>query len=286
MSSQTLAILFMLSGIFCFSIMDVFAKNLTPSIGLIPTLWARYAGQSLLVILLVSRKPNVWKARHPYLQALRSVLLLSATGFFFAGFVYMGLASATALMMLNPVLITLGGALILREGIGLQRIIGIALSVTGAMIIIRPGGDVFTPAMLLPIMGAVCYAAYSIATRFVGQNESVWTSLLYTGLFGGALTTLALPIYWQTPATTDLAMMFGIATAGTLGQLLVIQAFTRSEAGAIAPFGYVGLVNATILGVLFFGDFPDKWTLLGSLVITLAGIYVWHRENKAKRNQA
>jgi drug/metabolite transporter (DMT)-like permease len=263
--------------------MDACAKYLTGSLGLPMALWARYAGQCLIVIVLVSRRPNVWKAKHPYLQVFRSVMLLTATGFFFTSIHRLGIPPATALMMLNPVLITLGGALILKEFLGVQRIIGVLLSLLGALIIIRPGTDVFSATMLLPLIAATCYAAYSLATRYVGRSEDVWTSLLYTGLVGGAMTSLALPFFGKIPNGYELLLMLAIAGIGTLGQLFVIRSFAKAEAGAVAPFAYAGLVYAAIISIVFYGDYPDAWTVAGSLVIAAAGIYVWHRENKAKK---
>jgi len=276
----------MLTGILCFAMMDAGAKYATGTVGLIMALWARYAGQSLLVIALVSRRKGVWRARHPYLQALRSVLLLSATGFFFASIHALGLPTATGLMQLNPVLITLGGALILRETLGPQRILGILFALAGALVIIRPGFQTFELAMVFPILGACCYAGYSLATRFVGHSEDVWTSLLYTGLVGGVLMSFALPFFWVTPSLPAIGAMIAVAAFGTAGQLLIIRSFSKAEAGAVAPFGYAGVVYAAILSIVIYREYPDFWTIIGSLVIVVAGIYVWHRENKAKQDQA
>ena len=175
--------------------------------------------------------------------------------------------------------------MILKEFLGVQRIIGVLLSLVGALIIIRPGADVFSPTMFLPLIAATCYAAYSIATRYVGRDEDIWTSLLYTGLVGGILTSLALPFFGKMPGGFDIVLMLAIAGIGTLGQLFVIRSFSKAEAGAVAPFGYAGLVYAAVISIAFYGDYPDPWTITGSLVIAAAGIYVWHRETKAKQNR-
>lgn len=280
---HTQAILLMLFAILCFSLMDVCAKILTQRTGLAQTLWARYSGQCLIVIALVGFRKDVWKAQFPALQFGRSIMLLAATGFFFSGIAAVGLAPATALMNVNPVLITLGGALLLREKLGPRRILGIFASLLGAMVIIRPGAQSFSPALLLPLAAALCYSGYSLATRFVGQRESVWTSLLYTGLVGGVLTSLALPFFWQPLELTDIAFMLCICVIGTLGQLALIQAFSRAEAGAVAPFAYASLVYAAFWGMLFFGTYPDIWTITGALIIAVSGIFVWYRESVKAR---
>jgi drug/metabolite transporter (DMT)-like permease len=51
----------------------------------------------------------------------------------------------------------------------------------------------------------------------------------------------------------------------------------------VAPFTYAGIILATLWGYLFFGDMPDFWTVIGALVIVVAGLYVWHRETVVAR---
>ena len=278
-SHQTQAILFMLLAILCFSLMDVCAKILTQQTGLAQTLWARYSGQCLIVLALVGRRKGVWNATFPKLQFARSVMLLAATGFFFSGITAVGLAPATALMNVNPILVALGGALFLGEKLGPQRMIGILVSLIGALIIIRLGAQTFAVTNLLALAAAIFYAGYALATRHVGQREDIWTSLLYTGLVGGILTSLALPFFWITLTWSSALLMLVIGCVGTTGQLFLIRAFSKAEAGSIAPFSYVSLIYATIWGAIFFGTYPDFWTILGALTIASSGIFVWYRES-------
>jgi drug/metabolite transporter (DMT)-like permease len=185
-------------------------------------------------------------------------------------------------MSTNPMLITLGAAMFLGEKLGIRRIAGIVAAMIGALIIIRPGSDVFSAAALFPLGAAVCYSAYALLTRRVGADEDVWTSLFYTGFVGTVLLSILVPFQWQTPSATDTGLMVIVALAGTTGQLALIQAFTKGEAAMLAPYSYTGLAFAAFWGVLFFSEVPDFWTIVGSLVIAAAGLYVWHREAKLK----
>ena len=203
---------------------------------------------------------------------------MCATGFFFWGISLIALSDAAALMAVNPVLITLGAAIFLGEKLGIRRIGGIMAAMVGAAIIIRPGSDIFTPAALLPLAAAVSYSGYALLTRLVGNREDVWTSLFYTGLVGTIILTLAVPFAWQTPDGTALLLMLMTAGFGTAGQMMLIRALSIGEASMLAPYAYSGLIFATSLGIIFFAEWPDQWTLIGGLVIAAAGIYVWHRE--------
>jgi len=231
------AILLMIVGIFCFTLMDASVKMLAPRVGIVPTLWARYAGQMMVVLILVApRLRQVVRTRYLKLQFLRSILLMSTTAFFFTGISLIPLSDAAALMAVNPVLITLGAALFLGEALGPRRIFGIAMAMLGAMIVIRPGSDVFSLAALLPLCAAVCYSSYALLTRRVGPDENVWTSLFYTGLVGTILLSLAAPFAWVTLDATSLALMAAIAVFGTIGQMFIIRSFSMGEAAMLAPY--------------------------------------------------
>ncbi|MBR9842892.1 MAG: DMT family transporter [Rhodobacteraceae bacterium] len=269
----------MIVAILFFSLMDATAKALSPRIGVMQALWTRYAGQTLVVLILVARRmPAVLKTRYPGLQLMRSVFLMCATFCFFTGITHIGLAEATAIMDVNPVLITLGAALFLHERLGPRRLAGIAVSLIGALIVIRPGSDVFSPYAVYPLGAAVFYSGYALATRFVGKDEDVWTSMLYTALFGAiVLSAIVLPD-WRTPDLTALGLMGLLVIFGTVSQLLLIRALSEGEASLLAPFAYTGLIFATVWGLVFYGEVPDLWTIVGALVIAGAGTYVWHRE--------
>lgn len=276
------AILLAIAAIFCFGIMDISVKAVSPLTGPIPALWARYAGQMLIVLVLVApRLRSVAHSQYPKLQVARSVLLMLATFFFFLALGRIGLAEATAVMSMNPLLITLGGALFLGEALGPRRIIAILIALIGALIVIRPGSDVFQAASLLPLIAAFCFASYTLITRRLGPDEDVWTSLFYTGLVGSVVLTAIVPFHLAPLTPTAIALLCVIGAAGTLGQLMLIRALSMAEAGMLAPFNYSGLVFAVIWGVVLFGEVPDALTVLGALVIAGAGIYVWHRETRA-----
>lgn len=277
------AILLAIAAIFCFGLMDVTVKAVSPITGTLPALWARYAGQMMIVLILVApRLKSVARSKYPKLQIARSVLLMLATFFFFMALGRIGLAEATAVMSLNPVLITLGGAVFLREALGPRRIIAILVALCGALIVIRPGTDVFQPAALLPLIAAFCFASYTLITRHVGPDEDVWTSLFYTGLVGSVILSGIVPFYMPSLTPQAIGLLGLIGLFGTAGQLMLIRALSQAEAGLLAPFNYTGLIFAVLWGLALFNEHPDGATLIGALVIAGAGIYVWYRETRAR----
>lgn len=271
----------MICAMALFSVMDATAKEIAQRTDTVMAIWARYAGQTVVVTLLVApRLRSVLRTSHPKLQLLRSVFLLIATTCFFFGFVLIGLANAAAIMAVNPVLITLGAALFLGEKFGLRRALGVAAALIGALIIIRPGASMVSGYAVLPLIAAVAYSGYALATRFVGRDEDTWTSLLYTAAFGGIALSLVVPFFWVRPDPLSVILMCSLGFIGALGHFCLIRAFMAAEASLIAPFSYIGVVFATVWGMVIFAEFPAWTSYLGMLVIVGAGIYVWHRETR------
>lgn len=278
-------ILLMVLAIFLFTVMDATAKGLVQRYPANQVIWARFAGQFLIVLALLRLNWRVmFDSHHPYLHLIRSLCQMGAAACFFSSLPYIGLAEATAITDLNPVLITLGAAIFLKEHIGPRRIFGVLAALVGGLIVIRPGMGVFTPAALLPLGAAIFYSATALLTRFLGKKESFWTSLLHTACVGTLVSGLTLPFSFEPIQVSDVPMFVLIGLIGTLGQLCLIRSFSMAEASAVAPFAYVGLVFATFWGFQLYQEVPDKWTIIGALVIVAAGLYVWHRETQGQRH--
>jgi drug/metabolite transporter (DMT)-like permease len=274
-------ILLMFLAIFMFSIMDVIAKGLVADHPPLMVVWARYVSQAFWAFLFFAPRLGVlMRTNFLWLQMLRSVFLFGATFCFFMALKYMQLAEALAVFEIAPLVITGLAFLVLREPVGPRRLVGVCAGFIGALIIIRPGTEVFSPASLLPMGAALCYACYSIATRFVGGAEHPLTSFLYTALFGAVAASMAMPFIWQTPDLGDAVIMATFGIIGGVGQYCLILALSMASASVLAPIGYVGLVLGATWGLIFFGEIPDAWTGLGALVIVSAGLYVWWRERR------
>ena len=268
----------MVVGVFCMTSMDVMAKILGHSIPVAQIVWLRFVSQALLVGggLIIARH-GLFTSAHIKLHMLRGLATTFSSYMFFLGIIYLPLADATALIQLGPVMVTLGAVFVLGETIGRRRIVAIAVAFLGAMLIIRPGSSVMSPASAFPMLGAVGFTVYALATRFV-RSDGPWTALFLQGVFGTMFSSLLVPFFWQPIALADAPAVAALVGFGILGHLLMIRAFAAAPAGDIAPYGYAGLLFAVTFGLLLFGETPDGVTLLGAVVIVTAGIYVWYRE--------
>jgi drug/metabolite transporter (DMT)-like permease len=217
------------------------------------------------------------------LQILRSLLLLGSTFFFFLAVKYIQLATATAIGFVGPLLVTALSVPLLGEKVGIRRWAAVIVGFGAVLVIVRPGGDVLHWAVFLPLLVAVCFAFYQITTRILSRSDSSMTTLFYSGTAGAVVMTLLLPtIDWRWPDAQGWGIMAFLGLAGSLGHLMMIRAFTIAPASSLAPFSYLNLVWATTLGFLLFGDLPDRWTLIGAILLAASGLYVLYRERQLR----
>ena len=84
------------------------------------------------------------------------------------------------------------------------------------------------------------------------------------------------------------AELLGFVTGGasTIAQWLVVLAFQQARASVLAPFSYSQLVWSGLLGYVIFGNVPDRWTVVGAIVIIGSGLYTAHRERTVRMTSA
>jgi drug/metabolite transporter (DMT)-like permease len=83
---------------------------------------------------------------------------------------------------------------------------------------------------------------------------------------------------WKTPAPTEWLLFLTLAVIANLGHNLIVRAYDHAEASLLAPLAYTEMVTSTILGLIFFGDFPDGWTFVGVGILIACAIYISMRE--------
>ena len=270
-----------------FSSMDVVAKTLTQTYDPLMIVWARYAGHAVgAVAIIVLVAPHLLRTTQPGMQLIRSSFLFAATILFFWAFAVMPLAEAIAVAQVAPLLITGLAALILGEKVGIWRWSGVVVGLIGALVIIQPGTAAFSWAALLPFFGALFFALYSIATRFLGDRESSWTTFTYSAGVGALLATIAVPFVWEAPSWEHVPLLFLIGALGAGGHGMLVAAFLHAGASVLAPFLYFTIAWAALFGWLIFDETPDQWTVSGAVIIVSAGLFVHFRTQIRSRRDA
>ncbi len=277
-------VLMMCIAVACFAAMNTFVKELrVQELPVVEIIWGRYFFHTILVLALFPKRiPTLLSGSDKGLQICRSILVLSATACMFTAVGFMPLADAVAITFIAPLLITALSVPFLGERVGLRRWIAVCVGFAGMLVIIRPGGGLFQPAALLPIGVTVFYAMYQIITRMISHRTDPINSVFYTAIVGGVLMSAIVPFFWETPTLEQWGMLLAAGLLGGLGHWAIIIAYQRAEAPLVAPFAYTELVWATMLGLTFFGDFPDLWTLVGAAIIAASGVYILQRERQQR----
>ena len=266
---------------------DAIAKWLSGAIPAGQIAWSRFLFQTILMLPLFLRTRGAIATRALPLHALRGALIALTTLLFFAALKYLPLADAISIFFVEPLILTLLSALFLAEPVGRRRLAAVAVGFVGALIVIRPSFTTLGAPALLPLGAALSFAMYLMLTRKLAQHELPERMQFYAGVFGGMAMTLALVVGAATdvavlgvvwPSPGEWLLLAGLGVIATGGHLLVVHAFRWAPAGLLAPFQYVEIVGATILGFLIFDDFPDLTTWVGVAIIVGSGMYVFHRE--------
>jgi len=282
-SPRKKSILLILTTILLFSMMDAIAKYLVQTYPSNQVVWARYMSQTVVSIIVLSPiLHKVLVTKNLKLQLLRSTFLFFATFFFFTSLKYMQLAEVNAIFQVAPIFVIFLSAIVLKEYVDIQKWGGGIVGMLGALIIIRPGSDVFSITMVLPAIAALCYASYVISTRYLSQEEPAVTNFIYSSLIGSILASILVIPSWTPINTEDLFVFSGFGLLGALGHILLIYAFRMSEASFLAPFIYMNLVYGSLWGFFLFDEIPSFFTISGAAVIISSGIYIWIRDQKLK----
>ncbi len=280
-----IGILLVLGGTALFGCGESVVKLLARHYDTTQIVWGRYVFHAIVFLAIFARSGIAAQMRtaRPWLQFSRSAILLLGTLLFFSALRYLPLADAVAINFFAPLLVTAFSIPMLKEQVGIRRWIAIMVGFAGVMVIIRPGLGVMHWAAVLPLGTAVCYALYQVLTRMAGRTDHARTSLLWSAAVGTVVMSFLVPFRWTAPDSWGWVMMAATGCLFGLGHYLLIKGLERAPASLLSPFIYSQLIWATTLGLLLFGDFPDGYSILGALIVTGSGLYVWHRETRRTR---
>ncbi len=258
----------------CFAALDTTTKGVSASVPLLMALWFRYAFQAVATtaVVLPWRGARVLRTRRLAFQCLRGVLLLTSSLLAFASLRYMPVGEFTAIVMMAPLAVTLLAATVLKEHVSALRWTLVAGGFAGTLVIIRPGGESFSWAMLLPLGLVASNAWFQVLTSRLARTEDPVTMHLYTGWVGTLLASLALPFVWTPLAQPWLwAGLCFMGLMGTVGHFMLILAYRNAPASTLTPYLYAQIAFAMLGGWLVFSHVPDGWSLLGMGLIALCG---------------
>lgn len=267
------------AAICLFPFMDATAKYLSSEYHVAQIVWARYTFHLVVVVALMRRNLIGYaRSRSLKLQMLRALLMLLATALFFTALRFIPLSNAIAINFLAPLLVVTFSAPLLKEKVEPIRWAAVAVGFTAVLLIIRPGVDGFQWASLLVVCSASAYALYQLVTRRLSAVDHPYTTLFYSGLGGFLVFSFWAPFEWKNPTWAAWLLMINMGLIGGLSHYLLIRAFSYAPASVLAPFNYGTIVVGTGIGYVWFGNFPDQWTIIGTVILIVSGLSLAWRE--------
>lgn len=273
-------ILCMIAAFTCVGITDALSKAGIESMATAQMLAIRSLLVLVLLTPLILREGGlaVFRTRNPRENATRIAFSLISMFCFFEALRHLELATAIAIGFVAPLIMTALSVPMLGERVGIHRWSAIVVGFIGALVILRPGSDGFQPAALLCLLAAATWAASMVFVRRLAKSESEVTMMALQNTAVMCVMGAISPFVWRGLALSDLALTAAMAITLVTGQWFMFRAFRYAPVGLIAPFQYLELFWATLLGWLIWREFPDPPVWVGVAILIASGLYVIWRE--------
>lgn len=224
-------------------------------------------------------------------HALRGVAGSMAMGLGFLGLKLLPLPEVTAIRFATPILIVAFAALILGERIRLVRVTAVAVGLVGVSIVMWPrlAFDSDTWALLgaSATLGSAALAALAqVFIKSMAATERTTAIVFWFSATASLLSLASLPFGWVWPMGWEWVFLIGAGLTGGLGQILLTSSYKHAEASTLAPFTYVSMIWALIIGYFIFGETPTLPMLAGASLVIAAGVAIVLRERRLGRKIA
>ena len=282
-NSNTKAIVAMLVATIALSSMTVFVKIIGPDFHPIQITFLR-AVIVLLVLspfILKSGVRDVVSTHKPVLHIFRALAGAASNILYFYCYQRMSIADVTVIGQAVPIFVCILATIFLQEKVGWRRWTAISFGFLGVVLVINPAGQIQIES-LIALLATLLFASTFLFMRVLGKTESPTTVVFYYMSISVVVTGLAQPFIWKTVTSDFLWLMLGVGVSAAIGQMLMIYSLKNAEASIITPFKYSGIIWAIIFDIVIWDLSPIVSTIVGGLIITLSGIYIFQRETKAK----
>ena len=254
---------------------DGAAKYLAQSLPVIEISWLRYISTvaAVLVALKVIGFRDGLRTTRPGFQFVRGFLLVISGLVFLFALRSAPIVDVTATIFSAPLMVTALSIALLGERVGPRRWLAAIVGLAGVLIVMRPGSSVFNPALLWAVLAALLFAFGLVMTRKISGNERPIATMAYSAIIGLAVLTVVVPFAWVTPTWTEAAIALAVGLIYASSQWFTILAYRYADASVLAPYSYFQIVFIAAIGIVFFREVPDIWTVIGIAIIVASGLY-------------
>jgi drug/metabolite transporter (DMT)-like permease len=234
----------------------------------------------IVFILFYLKSWNVLINNKVHFQLFRGVLGLICGMLIINSFKNHALTEIYPILFSTPLILTIFSYFFLKEKVGLRRVIAVLLGFLGVLIVSRPGTIHFTWSLFGLFIAALILATNVIIIRKLAATQSSLAFAFYGSLSGLILSGLISSQNFIPIRGEDFFIFVICGLIAGVASLCISGASKILESSIFAPIQYVQLLIGFILGYLLFKDLPDKFEIIGSIIIISSGLFVIYRESK------
>ena len=240
-----------------------------------------------LIIAIIQREPIIHKDALDKHVIMRTIFELLGAVFFVTAIALTPLSSASAILQITPLLVTIGAVIFFREKVGWRRWTAVFVGFMGVLLILRPGYGGFMPASIFALLGALFLAARDLSTRAMKVDLPSVTIALYAFIAFGFSGILIIPFNSPmiAPSLYQIMYFIGASTFGVIAYYSLVISSRIGEMSVISPFRYSRIVFAMLLAIIVLGERPDSFTLIGASIVVASGLYTFIRESILNKPQ-
>lgn len=218
----------------------------------------------------------------------RALVGVAAMSCFFFAITRLPLPETTALGFASPLFVVVLSAVFLRETVRWYRWSAVAAGLAGVLIISWPRFTAFdgdwageqTLGAAAVLAGAFLAALAMLFVRRLVKTESTQTIVLYFSIISALAALASAPFGWIEPTARQAALLITAGCIGGVAQILMTEGYRHAEASVLAPFEYVSMIVAIIIGYAAFDEVPTVNTLAGASIVIAAGVFIIWRERR------
>jgi drug/metabolite transporter (DMT)-like permease len=266
-------VLFLVLAMLLTPAVDGVAKTLATDHTAMEVAFLRYFTAGLIAVALakLSGRRIVVHREDRLGMVFRTALIMGAMTSLIAALAMVPMAKAVGGFLIAPIVSGFISVVIYREAVTVPRLVGSALSVAGAYVLMAPEAGIELGS-IFALAGGALLGAYLSATRGARASDALST-LAVQCLLGSAM--LAPFAFWNGLPAFSFDLLIGALALGGISAVchfLTVAAYSRAEATTLAPFLYFNMISAMAVGFFFFGESLSGGSLAALGAIAFGGL--------------